>query len=177
MNIREAIDSDLDEVLSVERRAFGGEDEALLVQNLLNDESAKPTLSLLALQKSKAVGHILFTKALLEPKTALSVSLLAPMAVIPKFQKQGIDRLLIENGLQILRESKSDLVFVLGYPDYYLRHGFQPAGKLGFDAPYPILEKNANAWMVQALQPNIIGKFKGKVVCADSLNRPEYWQE
>lgn len=177
MNIRKAFDSDLEDVLAVECAAFGKEDEARLVQNLLQDPSAKPALSLLAFEGNEAVGHILFTKASLEPKTSLAVSLLAPMAVIPEFQKQGIGRQLIEHGLQILREPKVDLVFVLGHPDYYSRHGFRPAGKLGFDPTYPILEKNADAWMVLALRPNIIGKFKGRVVCADALSKPEYWRE
>ena len=66
---------------------------------------------------------------------------------------------------------------MLGYPEYYLRHGFKPAGSLGFEAPYPIPDKNADAWMVQALHPNVIGSVCGKVICADTLNKPEYWRE
>ena len=48
-----------------------------------------------------------------------------------------------------MAESGVELVFVLGHPDYYPRHGFKPAGALGFEAPYPIPDKNVNAWMVQ----------------------------
>lgn len=177
MNIREASGSDLEDVLKVEYLAFGKSEEADLVRDLLQDPTAKPTLSLLAFEDNEAVGHILFTKVSLEPTTPLSLSLLAPLAIIPEYQNKGIGRQLIENGLELLRESKVDLVFVLGHPAYYSRFGFQPAGKLGFEASYPILEKNADAWMVIELQPNTIGKFKGKVICADMLNKPEYWQE
>jgi putative acetyltransferase len=70
-----------------------------------------------------------------------------------------------------------DLVFVLGNPEYYPSFGFKPAGNLGFDEPYPIPEKNADAWMVQALRPGAIGTIGGKIICADKLNKPEYWRE
>ena len=158
IQIREASNAELDDVLSVERAAFGGEEEAELVRALLNDKSALPLLSLLAWDGNRAVGHILFTAARLSvPKESapinLSVSLLAPLAVIPEMQKQGIGAQLIKAGLQRLSQSGVDLVFVLGHPAYYPRHGFRPAGALGLDAPYPILEKNADAWMVQSPRP------------------------
>ena len=70
-----------------------------------------------------------------------------------------------------------DLVFVLGHPGYYPRHGFRTAGVLGFDAPYPIPAKDADAWMVQELRPGFIGKIKGPVACAAALDHPEHWRE
>jgi len=175
--IREALDSDLEDVLRVERAAFEKDEEANLVSELLKDTTAKPLLSLLALEGDQAVGHILFTNAVLEPKTDLSISLLAPMAVLPEFQGRGIGGKLIEHGVKVLAQAKIDLVFVLGYPDFYSRHGFTPAGKYGFEASYPILEKNADAWMVRALRPNVVGQFQGRVVCAQALDKPEYWRE
>jgi putative acetyltransferase len=177
MIIRKALYSDLDNVLFVERAAFGSDEEANLVRDLLGDDSAKPILSLLAFQGKRAVGHILFTKARLESKALLSISILAPLAVVPDAQKQGIGGELIEYGLQVLLESGVDLVFVLGHPKYYPRYGFKPAGNLGFDAPHPIPNKNADAWMVRALRPEVIGTFSGKVICADKMNKPKYWRE
>ncbi len=76
-----------------------------------------------------------------------------------------------------MSESGVELVFVLGHPDYYPRHGFKPAGALGFEAPYPIPDKNANAWMVQELRTGAIDSVSGKVICADALNQPEHWRE
>jgi putative acetyltransferase len=107
----------------------------------------------------------------------IPISFLAPLAVIPKFQRQGIGGSLIKKGLQLLSKSGVELVFVLGHPEYYPRHGFTPAGKLGFETPYPIPEKHANAWMVQALRPGIIGSVSGQVVCCDALSTPELWRE
>ena len=177
MIIRKALDSDIDKVQSVERAAFGSDEEASLVRNLLADPSAKPLVSLLAFIDDQAVGHILFTQARLEPKSTLSVSILAPLAVVPDVQKQGVGGELIKTGLKILADSGKDLVFVLGHPSYYPRHGFKPAGVLGFEASYPIPEKNADAWMVIALKQNVIGAYTGKVICADALDKPEYWRE
>ena len=178
INIRKAIDSDLENVLLVERLAFGSEEEAELVRQLLLDETAKPLVSLLAFENNLAVGHILFTKVYLQNNEVDdSCMILAPLAVIPDFQKSGIGSKLIETGLKILSKSGTDLVFVLGYPEYYSRFGFEPATCLGLEAPYPIPSKHEDAWMVKSLHSEVIDFVSGKVVCANTLNKPEYWIE
>ena len=175
MTIRETNSGDLDDILAVESAAFDG-DEALvqLVRNLLEDQSAQPSLSLLAIEEGQAVGHILFTHANIGETQA---SLLAPMAVVPGFQGRGIGGKLIEKGLSTLRESDRDLVFVLGYPAYYHRFGFKTAGQLGLHAPYEIPEDKADAWMVQALRSGVVGEVEGTVTCADAISKPEFWRE
>ncbi|MGK7877313.1 MAG: GNAT family N-acetyltransferase [Xenococcaceae cyanobacterium] len=178
MYIREATDSDLNDVLFIERVAFGHDKEAELVRDLLDDPSAKPILSLLAFKDDRAVGHILFTTArLTKTKTTASSAILAPLAIVPDAQKQGIGGKLIERGLQLLSKSGVDLVFVLGHPEYYPRYGFKPAGYLGFEAPYPIPDEHADAWMVLALSPGVIGSVCGKVICSQALSKPEHWRE
>lgn len=181
LKIRKSTQVDLSDVLYVEKQAFGDDEGAEIVElvtKLLNDPSAMPLLSLLAVNNEQAIGHILFTKAhLSEAKESISAAILAPLAVIPSAQGKGVGGQLIKEGLRRLSDAGVQLVFVLGHPEYYPRHGFRPAGVLGFEATYPILEKNANAWMVQELCPGIIGSVKGKVVCADALNQPEYWCE
>jgi putative acetyltransferase len=178
MYIRETSGADLNDILFVEREAFNSNKEADLTKDMLADPSAKPLLSLIAYVKDHPAGHILFTKAhLLNTQSKVAVSFLAPLAVVPKFQKQGIGGALIKRGLELLSKSGVDLVFVVGHPDYYPRHGFTPAGKLGFEAFCPIPEKDANAWMVQALRPDVIGSVSGKVICCDALNKPELWRE
>lgn len=181
MDIRKANNSDLKDVLSVETQAFGdehGPEIAKLVSELLNDPTAKPILSLLAVDNNQAIGHILFTNAsITDSEKPISASILAPLAILPDAQNQGIGGKLIKEGIKLLSKSGTDLVFVLGHPDYYPRYGFKPAGALGFEAPYPIPEKNAGAWMVQELHPAVIGKVAGRVICADVMNKPEYWRE
>ena len=178
MDIREASESDLKDVLDVETVAFGYDKEAELVRELLVDPSATPILSLLAFDDDRAVGHILFTAVrLTQTEDAPSAAILAPLAVVPDYQKKGVGGKLIDRGLQLLTSSGVDLVFVLGHSEYYPRHGFEPAGSLGLEAPYPIPEEHADAWMVQALRPGILGSLHGKVVCADALDKPEHWRE
>jgi putative acetyltransferase len=71
----------------------------------------------------------------------------------------------------------SQMVLVLGHPGYYPRYGFIAAGALAFEAPDSIPEEVAGAWMVQELSPGVIESVSGKVHCAKTLNRPEYWRE
>lgn len=178
MRIDTASESDLQDVLLVERTAFGYDKEAELVNDLLNDPSAQPLLSLLAWENERPVGHILFTTAhLKETPDTPSIAILAPLAVVPDAQKQGVGGKLIERGLHLLSEAGVELVFVLGHPGYYPRHGFEPAGRLGLAAPYPIPEEHADAWMVQALSPNTLGSVSGTLVVADVLDKPEHWRE
>jgi putative acetyltransferase len=181
LKIRKTTESDLCGILNIQKDAFGNEKGLViadLVNGLLKDPSAMPLLSLIAINKDKALGHILFTKACISScKDSTSAVILAPLAVIPDAQSQGVGGRLIKEGLRLLSESGVDLVFVLGHPEYYPRHGFEPAGAQGFEAPYPIPDEHADAWMVQELHPGVIGSISGKVICADALNQPEHWRE
>lgn len=175
--IRPARFDELDAVLRIQRLAFGEEDEAVLVRKLLVDRSAQPCVSLLAFDGAEPVGHVLFTRATLVGADDTRVALLAPLAVVPPAQRRDIGGALTRAGLAVLRAQGVELCFVLGHPSYYPRHGFITAGELGFEAPYPIPAKDAEAWMVQGLCKGIIGQVDGRVVPAEALRRPEYWRE
>lgn len=179
IKIRESNESELQYVFDVEQQAFGSEKEAELVNNLLHDKTAQPAVSLLAFNGNEAIGHILFTRAFINDSVAKPSSyILAPLAVIPKYQKKGIGGMLIKEGLKRLKEMGVELVFVLGHINYYPRHGFiNNAGSLGYPAPYPIPEEVADAWMVQSLKSGILSNYSGKVYCAEAMDKPEYWRE
>ncbi len=161
--------------------AFGPEEGpsvAELTVALLHDPTAQPLLSLIASDHGTPIGHILFTRVQISgSEESAAASILCPLAVLPNRQREGVGTQLMERGTTLLKEVGCDLVFVLGHPDYYPRCGFQPAGRLGFTAPYPIPEKNAEAWMVLALSQGVIVRVRGTVRCADVLNKPEYWRE
>jgi putative acetyltransferase len=176
-NIRETSAHDLELILDIHQRAFNAEGEANLVSNLLKDPTAKPLLSLLALEDNIAVGHILFSKVTIHPSVSLSASILAPLAVIPNYQRQGIGRLLITTGLEKLKMNGVDLVFVLGDPSYYQRYGFRQAEKLGFMPPYTLTQEYLEGWMVYPLSNEIIGNYQGRIICAEALKPIEYWHE
>ena len=181
MEIRKSTKSDVPDIRSVETAAFGGEkgkEIADLVNDLLADPTAKPLLSLVAIKDSKTVGHILFTKVkIINSNHPVSAMILAPLAVHPNVQSQGIGGQLIQEGIKRLSESGVELIFVLGHPTYYPRYGFKTAGILGFEACHPIPNEHADAWMVQQLRPDVIGNISGKVQCSDVLNQPQHWRE
>ena len=178
IKIRPTIENYFDDILEIERRAFGEDSVAKLTVELLNDKSAEPYISLLAFENEKAVGHILFTKCFINDiENCPLMHILAPLAVIPEYQKQGIGGLLIKKGFELLQEINSEIVFVLGHIEYYPKYGFIPnAERLGYSASYPILAKVADAWMVQPLSSKGLRNF-GKVICADAMNKPEHWRE
>ena len=180
IQIRETKSEDFNNIMIVEERAFGYVKEAQLTADLLKDNTAEPILSLLAFNGKEAIGHILFTRVYMDEMDVKQplMHILAPLAVIPEYQKQGVGGLLIKEGLRILAEWGTELVFVLGHMDYYPKFGFIPdAKKIGFLAPYPIPAEYANAWMVQSLNPEGFIIQKGNVICSNELNKPEHWRE
>jgi len=180
ITIRETNNEDFDDIMLVEERAFGMKKEAELTADLLNDETASPVLSLLAFEGYKPVGYILFTRIYMEkidPNQAL-MHILAPLAVTPEYQKQGIGGMLIKEGINKLKEMGSEMVFVLGHIGYYDRFGFTVDAKaIGYEAPYTIPEEFKDAWMVQALKTEKFHIPSGKIVCSNALNKEEHWRE
>lgn len=182
ITIRTTNSDDFNDIMQVEKLAFGYDKEAKLVAELLSDKTAEPMLSLLAFDNEEAVGHILFTRAYFEDqKEQPMMHILAPLAIIPTYQRQGIGGVLINAGLEILKEMGSKLIFVLGHKEYYPRYGFLPnAQGMGFFTPYPdpMPTDYADYWMVQSLTNDKLETMpKGRIKCAVTLNKPEHWRE
>ena len=89
------------------------------------------SLSLVA-EDDAVVGHILFTPVVVESTGRRVVGMgLAPMAVLPDRQRQGIGSQLVRRGLDILRERGCPFVVAVGHSEYYPRFGFEPASMHG----------------------------------------------
>jgi putative acetyltransferase len=117
--------------------AFGRENEARLVKKVRERPDFIPKLSLVAIKKEEVVGHILFSPITIQSKTGSFPALtLAPMAVHPKFQNQGIGSKLVRQGLERCRNQGHKIVVVVGHPQYYPRFGFSPARAKGLEAPF-----------------------------------------
>lgn len=179
IEILKSKDADLKHVLFVEKAAFDTNSEANLSASLIKDPTAQPVISLLAFDGKKPVGHILFSKASVEGYHRNDyVYLLAPLAVLPEYRDKGIGGELISTGLKKLKEMGVEMVFVYGPPDYYKKHGFVPdASSFGFAPPNSIPSASKEGWMVQTLTIKGLSASSGRVVCADALNKPEFWKE
>lgn len=136
-------------VRKVNEAAFGQPDEADLVERLR--EEGVVLLSLVAEFDSEIVGHVLFSRMTVEgDHGSLPAVSLAPVAVLPEFQRGGIGSDMIRAGLKMLQECGEKIVIVLGEPDYYARFGFAPERARDIDSPFPseyfmALELNAGA--------------------------------
>ena len=180
LRIKESSQEDFNDIMLVEMAAFENDKEIkALVTDLLNDDSGTPMLSLMAEIDGKPVGHIIFTRAYINNRDTNQplAHILAPLAVIPEYQKQGIGGALIKEGLKRLKAMGSQTVFVLGHIEYYPKYGFiGDAKSFGFPAPFTIPEELKNAWMIQHLtsEPAI---EKGATLCCISMNKEHYWRE
>lgn len=137
MEIRRETAADFSAIYSVNERAFGRPNEANLVDKLR--EKDKVTLSLVAEENGRIVGHVLFSPMKIETDTGSYPAVgLGPVAVLPEMQRQGIGVCLIETGLDLCREMGETAVIVLGHSEYYPRFGFVPASQFGIRSTYDV---------------------------------------
>lgn len=173
MQIRVAQDSDRAALTELHHAAFGVEGPAVaeLALALLDDPSAQPLIALVAIINDALIGSIMFSAAHIPEVPNTAAALLSPLAVAPAQQRQGIGKRLIEQGLDRLRQAGVELVFVLGNPRYYSRHGF--SAQHAISAPYSL--RYPGTWMALALKSISLDTVRGRLVCAQALNKPALW--
>lgn len=160
MNIRCETIADYLVISQVNNLAFGRENEAKLISEIRNYDFYIPELSLIAEIDNHVVGHILFSYIELVSEEKLQVLGLAPIAVHPQFQKQGIGSALVKAGLIKAETRGESLVIVLGDPQFYSRFGFLPSVNYGITSPFPVPDE---VFMVKPLK-NYQTKYRGKVI-------------
>ncbi|MDQ3704819.1 MAG: GNAT family N-acetyltransferase [Chloroflexota bacterium] len=100
--------------------------EALIVTLLRNRPQFDPELSLVAEIDGRLVGHVLFSPYNIQVLgESVPVVSLAPIAVHPSYQKQGIGGRLIEVGHEVARQKGYKFSFLVGHPTYYPRLGYK----------------------------------------------------
>lgn len=162
MTIRAERPTDRDTVYRVVQKAFetaeqsdGNEQD--LVNALRKSHAFVPELSLVAQIDEKIVGHILFTKLQIGEHTALA---LAPLSVLPQYQRQGIGTSLVLEGHRIAQALGYSYSVVLGSEKYYPRMGYLPAETFGIKPCFSVPSKNFMAYKLCENAPIISGVVK-----------------
>ena len=165
IEIRESAPEDVAAIEEIYPLAFPDEDLLPVVRDLLHEGAG--VLSLVAVVDGAVAGHVIFTRCGIEGTTA-EVSLLAPLAVVPDRQRQGVGTALVHEGLRRLEKSDAERVYVLGDPVYYGRFGFLPDDEVA--PPYPLPSEWRDAWQSLGLRENS-PPLRGK------LSVPPSWRD
>jgi putative acetyltransferase len=165
LTLRGETPEDIPAIHHIHTAAFGQANEADLVDALQQHNAL--TISLVAVKDGRLVGHIALSPVTITSSTATIEALgLAPMAVLPAYQRRGIGSQLVEAGLSACHNTPYDVVVVLGHPHYYLRFGFTPAKPLGIVWEHDVPEE---VFMVHELREDALTQAKGVV-----KYRPEF---
>jgi putative acetyltransferase len=165
ITIRDEQPGDAAEIRDLTTLAFGGPCEAEIIDTLR--ESCPGLVSLVAVENDTIVGHILFSLVTIDGSTIPGMSL-APMAVLPEYQRRGIGTNMVRQGIARLREEGCPFVVVLGHPDYYPRFGFVPASLYGLTSQWEGVPDEA--FMVIIIDENSMNGAHGVVRYQDEFN-------
>lgn len=147
--VRTATKSDRPRILEVVEEAFDGTEEVDLVRTVWQSPGHDAGLDLVAEVAGDVVGHALFSLGRLEDGTVAPA--LAPLAVAPGAQNEGVGSALVMEGIERAELAGWPLIIVTGHWDYYPRLGFEPATPLGLHPVAPEGLRDLRAFMVKRL--------------------------
>ena len=133
--IRNAEPRDFPAIRAVITHAFGRADEADLVEQLRTDGDV--LFELVAATDIALQGHILYSRLpIVRDGETLQAAALAPVSVLPAFQRHGLGKALIEAGHASCGELGFAAIIVLGHPAYYPQFGFSAKTAESLNAPF-----------------------------------------
>ena len=157
-SIRHERPGDIPGIRHVNRTAFDTATEMDLVDALR--QQAPNLVSMVAIDNDVVVGHILFSPVTLSPHPEARIMGLAPMAVVPERQRQGIGSALVRAGLAECRRLGAVAAVVLGHAEYYPRFGFVPASAFGLVSEYDVPD---DVFMAIELEPAALEGKSGTI--------------
>ena len=194
MNIRTAHHNEAEQIRDIYRLAFPPEEKKIVSQlavDLLTEEQA---FSLVAESGGSLLGHVTFSRFWPEGDETIGGYLLAPLAVHPDHQKQGLGSALVTAGIKRLTAEGVPTVLVYGDPKYYGKFGFDAdTAERYFTPPYTL--QYPFGWQALTLkdkglrykglrdqelrdqEPGGQGEIKSKVkvLCVRALDNPSLW--
>ena len=120
--IREAQESDLEEVFNLIHLAFGNRAESDLVKQLISDGDV--LINLVVESLDIIIGNVVVSKITMEPDIGLFCGGVAPVSVVPDQQSSGVGSKLMTAAINESKKMVIDALFLLGDPNYYKRFGF-----------------------------------------------------
>ena len=176
MNIRLARKADLRSIRKVVETAFSDE-ESKVISNLASDlssETASPSIrSLVAEVDKQVIGYVSYSPIFLRSDASFSGYILAPLAVSPEHQKQGVGSRLISTGVDMLGADGVDVLLVYGDPEYYGRLGFREEVGRSFVPPYPL--EYRFGWLGMMLNETAIPETPRNFECVAALSKSDLW--
>ena len=91
------------------------------------------TVSLVAEVDGRVIGHIAFSPVSISDGTQNWYGL-GPVSVLPEYQRKGIGKALIREGLSRLKDLNAQGCCLVGHPDYYRKFGFKNMSGLVHEA-------------------------------------------
>jgi len=128
--------------------------EYKLVKNLRVGETYIPELALVAVYNKEIIGYIMLTTIKIGESTELA---LAPLAVSPSYQKQGVGSKLITAAHAKAKQLGYHYSIVLGNEKYYPRFGYVQADSRGIIAPFDVPRENFMLCVLQQPSEKIQG--------------------
>ena len=176
MNIRLAQETDLDSILKVIETAFSDE-ENKVIMNLaqeLHQETTSPSIkSLVAEVDNQVIGYVSCSPIYLKSDSGIVGYILAPLAVSPEHQKQGVGSNLINAGIDMLIKDGVGVLMVYGDPAYYGRFGFNEEIGHSFLPPYTL--QYPFGWTGVMLNDTPVPEKPIQFECVSALSKPDLW--
>lgn len=176
IEIRRARKTDREQIEAIYQSAFppGERDLVTCVAiELLQAEPDPAVQSFVATEQNAIVGHIAFSRVTSKVTNEPIGSILAPLAVHPNQQKQGIGSQLIQAGIDSLKAQNCNLLFVYGDPDYYRRFGFHTDTATPFTPSHKL--QFPHGWQAMVINQQTQNRTAELIQCVPQLNRPELW--
>jgi putative acetyltransferase len=118
----------------------------------------------------RILGHIFFSPVFVSGENEAPPGMgLAPMAVLPERQRQGIGSMLVQAGIDVMRKRNCPFIIVLGHPDFYPRFGFVPASQHGLSCQWDGIPDEA--FMVLILDEAAMAGVSGKARYRDEFDQ------
>ncbi|MBR9678943.1 MAG: N-acetyltransferase [Nanoarchaeota archaeon] len=173
MKTRTEKKEDYETITQVNNKAFERKEEGILINELRKRREYKSELSLVAIKKNKIVGHLLLFPIFIETNSSRIKTLsLGPIAVLPEYQKQGVGKSLVKEGIEKAIKHGFKSIVVIGHPKYYPKFGFKRATNYKVKMPKKYENKidNPNAFMILKLEKNSLKNIEGTLVFPEEFD-------